>query len=196
MKNVKKAIALVSLAALVCANSAFAADLSLTGSTWTWLTLTWNDFSSLSWATAVWNLNVQVAATVLPTLSFDLNSNTLNLGDLTVGSYKKSSIGYNWVTNARLWMAVTVQSATLLDDSNWNQIWSNGNQITTSYKFGKDITDFSLEWTEFDKTVQNLDWRASNWPISWSFDVWAKIDAATIAWNYTDTLTFTVTWNF
>lgn len=197
MKNVKKAIALVSLVALVCANSTFAADLSLTWSTWTDLSLTWTTLSPLSGQYASGSLNVNVSATVLPTLSFSLANNNLSLGDLVVDSYTTWALAYSWVTNARLWMNVTVQSATLLDDGNLNKIWANGNQATTSYKFGKNIADFTAGWTEFNTaSAQALDSRVTNWAIAWSFDVWAKIDAATIAWNYTDTLTFTVTWNF
>ena len=81
MKNVKKAIALVSLAALVCANSTFAADLSLTWSTWTDLSLTWTTLSPLSGQYASGSLNVNVSATVLPTLSFSLANNNLSLND-------------------------------------------------------------------------------------------------------------------
>ena len=196
MKNVKKAIALVSLAALVCANSTFAADLSLTWSN-TNLSLTWTTLSPLSGQQATGSLDVNVSATVLPTLSFSLANNNLSLGDLVVDSYTTWALAYSWVTNAKLWMNVKVQSTNLLKNASWDKIWANGWQAWTSYKFGKDVSNFSAGWTEFNTTLaQELDTIASNWSFSWSFDVWAKIDAATIAWNYTDTLTFTVTWNF
>jgi hypothetical protein len=97
----KKVVALTALAALVTLNSAQAANLSLTGSTGTNLSLTGYVLGDdVSPTTATGELAVTVSATVLPTLTFDISSNTLALGDLAIGSFVDTDLTYTGVTNA------------------------------------------------------------------------------------------------
>lgn len=187
----KKVVALVSLTALVTINSAYAGGLSLTGST-TNLTLTGNT-ATISGSTATGELSVSVSATVLPTLTFDISSNTLALGDLAIGSYTSTGLTYTGVTNAQWGMSVSVKSLNLLKDGN-NVIGATG-QAGTAYKYelNNAVNDSS---TNFTTSNAQFDTRASNGSINGTLNIGAKIDANTIAGNYTDTLTFTVTGNF
>lgn len=190
----KKAFAVAWLIAVVTLNSAHGAGLSLTGGT-TDLSLT-GSVGTISGATATGQLSVGVSATVLPTLSFEISSNTLALGDLLVGDYTRTNLTYTWVTNALNGMAVTVRSTTLLDDGNGNKIWA-GEQANTAYKFGKNVTvDDGIGADFVAGSDLALDDRANNGAIGGVMNIGAKIDAATIAGNYTDTLVFSVTWNF
>lgn len=189
----KKLLALVSMLAILTANSAFAAGLSLTGSTGTDLSVT-GSVTTISGATAAGDLSVNVNATVLPTLSFNLAANSIALGDLSVGSYVTKSLAYSGVTNAQNGMNVTVKS-NLLDDGRGNKIGS-GAQAGTSYKFNKGSVVDASTGTEFDTTAQALDARNSKGTLNDTFQIGAQIAADTTAGNYTDTLTFTVTGNF
>lgn len=187
----KKVVALTALAALVTINSAYAAGgLSLTGST-TNLTLTGNT-ATISGSTATGELAVTVSATVLPTLTFDLSSSTLALGDLTIGSYTSTGLTYTGVTNAQGGMSVTLKSLNYLKDG--TNVIGDGSQAGTAYKFATGgLIDNGIA---FDTTNQALDSRSSNGSIGGNLQIGALIDANTIAGNYTDTLTFTVTGNF
>jgi hypothetical protein len=91
-------------------------------------------------------------------------------------------------------MNVTVKS-NLLDDGNGNKIgaWQQAN---TDYKFNRNGIVDDVTGTSFDTTNQLVDTRASNGQIDGTLTIGAKVAADTIAGNYTDTLTFTVTGNF
>ena len=190
----KKLLALVSMLAILTANSAFAAGLSLTGSTGTDLSLT-GSVSTISGSTATGDLSVNVNATVLPTLSFNLAANSIALGDLSIGSYITKSLAYSGVTNAQNGMNVTVKS-NLLNDGRGNKIGATGGQAGTSYKFNKGVAVDGATGTEFDTTAQSLDARNTKGTLNDTFQIGAQIAADTTAGNYTDTLTFTVTGNF
>jgi hypothetical protein len=152
----KKVVALVSLTALVTINSAYAGGLSLTGST-TNLTLTGNT-ATISGSTATGELAVSVSATVLPTLTFDISSNTLALGDLAIGSYTSTGLTYTGVTNAQGGMSVKIKSLNYLRDG--LNVIGNGSQSGTAYKFATGgLVDNGIS---FDTTNQNLASTTSN----------------------------------
>ena len=203
MKNVKKAIALVSLAALVFANSTFAADLSLTWSTWTDLSLTWTTLSPLSGQQATGSLDVWVTATVLPLLTVDLSKSTLDFGDLTVWAPNVQSLNVTTATNAKGWVVVNVGSTWLATTEKyiWDlaRVWTTPTTGVDSYSissttlnWGTALTEANVVWNQDVLVADNV--AKSN--TTTTVNLKATIDAQTEAWNYTDTLTFTVTWNF
>lgn len=193
----KKVVAIASIAALVTINSAYAAGLSLTGSS-TSLSLT-GSVNPIAGETASGTLSVDVTATVLPTLTFDISSDALNLGDLVIDAYKTvdTPIIYTGSTNAIDGMTVQVKSSGL-NDGQGNNIGYNAavSQGSTDYRFGNTAINANTDGIAFDGNDQLLDSVNSNETFSDSFHIGALIDNQTVAGNYTDTLTFTVTGTF
>lgn len=191
----KKVVAIASIAALVTINSAYAAGLSLTGSTGTDLSLT-GSVATISGSTATGSLAVTVNATVLPTLTFEISSDTLNLGNLVIGDYARTDLTYTGVTNALGGMSVFVQS-NLLNDGNGKEIWASSvTNLNTDYKFVRNSTVSDGVGTSFDKSNQEVQTITSNGSVDGVLNIGAKIQADTIAGNYSDVLTFTVTGTF
>lgn len=204
MKNFKKAVAFLALTALVLVNSA-SADLTLTGTT-TNLSLTGTGDVSGGLSVSG-SLNVWVSATVLPLLSMDLSKDNLNFGDLTVGSANVQSLDVTTATNAKNWVVVTVASTWL---ATWNTatdkyigalVRGSAEATTgtdtytiesTTDKGGVVLTSTDVASTQTILTADNVAKANAVTTVNLS----TTIDAQTEAWNYSDTLTFTVTWNF
>ncbi len=193
----KKLIAVVGLVAMTMIHSAYASGLSLTGSTGTDLTLT-GSVNPITGEFATGSLNVEVTATVVPTLTFNLSTSTLDLWELTIGSFKNSNLlEYNGSTNAVGWMLVQINSSGL-EDAVGNRIGHGAAllQWATDYRFASSAIADDEDGTAFNGNDQTLHTLATNGAFDNDLYIAALIDTHTIAGNYTDTLVFTVTGNF
>lgn len=205
MKNFKKAVAFLALTALVLVNSA-SADLTLVSSGTTNLSLTGTGDVS-GGLSVTGSLNVWVSATVLPLLTMDLSKDTLNFGDLTVGSANVQSLDVTTATNAKNWVVVTVASTWLATwdtatDKYIGALVRGSAEATTgtdSYTIESTTTNGGVALTSTDvastQTILTADNVAKANAVT-TVNLSTTIDAQTEAWNYSDTLTFTVTWNF
>lgn len=205
MKNFKKVVAIIALTTLVLVNSA-SADLTLTQSWATNLTLTWS--ADISGGLSVnGSLNVWVTAKVLPLLTMDLSKSTLDFGDLVVGTPNVQSLDVTTATNAKNWVVVTVWSTWLA--TGWDTTdkyigalsrgtatattGTDSYSISSSTTTGWDVlTESNVNSTQTILTANNV---AKANAVT-TVNLKTVIDAQTEAWNYADTLTFTVTWNF
>lgn len=185
----------------------------ITSNSMNWLTA---DTYSISFTTVsgdissailpVWNANqVVVNARVAPTLSFNLSSNNINFGTLNNdwSTYTDWSITATTSSNAQ-WGAVVTFDSTWLADSTINKsIWNIIRGGTTATSDVSDAYKFSINSV--------VTWWSSNVALSWNsvystlipvanassvIHLWAVAWPLTEAWNYSDTITFTVTWTF
>ena len=205
MKNLKRAVALVSLAAIVCVNSAFA-DLTLSPTSATGLALSGTGDVS-GWLSVSGSLSVWVSASVLPLLTMELSKSTLDFGNLTPWADNVQSLDVTTATNAKDWVVVSVDSIWLAtwnsstDKFIWNlargsasaTTWTDTYTISsTTWNGGTALIESNVASTQTVLTTNNV--AKSN--TTTNVNLKAVIDAQTEAWNYNDTLTFTVTWNF
>lgn len=155
---------------------------------------------------SVWNANqVIVNARVAPTLSFNLSSNSINLWTLNNDwvTYTEGNITATTSSNAQWWAVVTFNS-TWLADATINK--SIGNLVRGGTTATSDLSDtykFAIDGV--------VSWVSSNVALSWNpvystlipvanassvVHIWAVAWPITEAGNYSDTITFTVTWTF
>lgn len=206
--NVKKVVAVASVAALITMNSAFANQIG------TWSFLTWSGTPTainLNWSGTVasWSLDVQVSATVLPTLNMVLEKNSLEFWDLVVSQTGSVDLDVTTTTNAAEGIVVSVASKwlrtwnTANDFVIWNNISGESEALTTQlddfYKISSTTwnggTPLSLQDVAATNTVLDAGNVAQS-NTTTNVVLSTKIGAQTEAGNYTDTLVFTVTGQF
>lgn len=206
--NVKKVVAVASVAALITMNSAFANQIGTWSYSSTGLTAPINyNSGSLQ---ASWSLNVQVSATVLPTLTMNLSKNSLEFWNLVVNQTGSVDLDVTTATNAAEGIIVSVAS-------NWLRTWNTANDFVIWNKISGDAELQTTQSDDFYKissttsasgaTLALQDVAASNNKVLDAGNVAesnsttnvvlsTKIGAQTEAGNYTDTLVFTVTGQF
>lgn len=158
--------------------------------------------------------NVNVSATVLPKLSMSLTTNNLNFGILeenvlnTTNDWTNpTSVWLSLSTNAANWLTVSVSSANAwLKNEHNNLIAYTTNDALTEYYSLKlqNANNITLVWINTYANVLSANTNtiiANTWntPVnnaSFEIQPQAKITNVTAAWNYSDTLTFTVTGSF
>lgn len=176
------------------------------------------DTYSVAFSTVAWDIGgaivnvgndnqVVVTATVAPTLSFSLSSNTISLGTLnTDGStYTEGNITSTVATNAQGGAVVTFDATGLADRSAavLKSIGSLQAATTTltaeandAYKFAIDaaVTGGSTNIGQTGNAVTSVSGPSA--PVNAVVHIGAVAGATTEAGNYTDTLTFNVTGTF
>ena len=224
--KIKKAIALSWIVAIVATTlvtsglgTAFAATQigtgSITGSGGSASAIIWNDLFPGTASGAV--TGIKVKAKVLPTLTMEISTGTINLGNLTAWVTASGSLFIEIGTNAKSGVTITARSGsgwlTKTDDNTiqLNDLAADG--LAESYKFAStpNVTDDSTSPTfvangltalEIDSKVtehtvySTNKGEATNLVNDVEFKVTAVSGAETPAWNYEDTVTFTVTGNF
>lgn len=161
-----------------------------------------NKSPTLTWDT------VTVTATVLPILSMELSTTTLDFGELEVGVAKTVNLDVTTASNAAEGITVSVASTWLATwDTNedkhiwalqrvasvattWNDRYQIKSNKAVDWRAAEDLANVAL--TQNVLEASNV--AESNTITNVALEV--QIDGQTEAWNYTDTLTFTVTWRF
>lgn len=207
--NVKKVVAVASVAALITMNSAFANQIGTWSYSSTGLTAPINyNSGSLQ---ASWSLNVQVSATVLPTLNMNLSTDKIEFGELTPWVTKTWAIAVGTTTNAADGVVVSVAS-------NWLRTWNTANDFVIWDKISTDggVEVLTTQSDDFYKIVSttwsggtalaeqnvadtNVVLNANNVAKSnttTNVVLSTQVGNLTEAGNYTDTLVFTVTGQF
>ncbi len=160
---------------------------------------------------------ITVTAQVLPTLNMSLSASSVDLGTLLAGTTSSGTIDIEVGTNAANGVSITATSSSgWLTNTSDNALQINNlttDGIAESYTFestanaiDSTISGFTttgdLASTEVNDTTShtiyttNKPERLDNTVADLTFKVSATSDAQTAAWNYQDTITFTVTWNF
>lgn len=205
--NVKKVVAVASVAALITMNSAFANQIGTWSYSSTGLTAPINyNSSSLQ---ASWSLNVQVSATVLPTLNMNLSTDKIEFGELTPWVTKTWAIAVGTTTNAADGVVVSVASKwlrtwnTANDFVIWNKISGEAEALTTQandfYKIESTTWSGGTALGVQDIAATNVVLNANNVAKSnttTNVVLSTQVGNLTEAGNYTDTLVFTVTGQF
>ena len=214
--KIKKAIAVVWIMAL--ASSTFAATQIGTGSVVTDSSFdspinwdeTFNGTANAS-GSVTW---IIVKARIDPSLNMAISGTGIDLGTLTPWVVSSWSLDLEIWTNAASWVNVTVSSASwALVNTSDNSTIINSTHTWESYKFKSalnDTTDSSYSAAEINRTA-NLDQEITDsseqtiyttskpertdWVNDVKFTVEAKATEETPAWEYQDTLTFTVIGN-
>lgn len=202
----KKAIAFSSIIALVAMNSTFASSITFTWSVTGGDTNTDVEYDTVTkiWT---WLATVNVSATVLPTLSMVLSSSTIDFWDLVPWTPNTKNISVTTASNAIDWITVSVASTWLAtwDTATDRHIWalqrvdSTATTWTDSYEIQSSTNNWWTALTLANVAATQVILTADNVAKSnavTTVDLTATTDAQTEAWNYNDTLTFTVTWNF
>lgn len=206
--NVKKVVAVASVAALITMNSAFANQIGTWSYSSTGLTAPINyNSGSLQ---ASWSLNVQVSATVLPTLNMNLSKNSLEFWNLVVNQTGSVNLDVTTATNAADGIVVSVASK-------WLRTWNTSNDFVIWNKISGEAEAQTTQADDFYKISSTTTWSgtplalqdvaASNNKVLDANNVAksntttnvvlsTKIGAQTEAGSYTDTLVFTVTGQF
>jgi len=217
--KIKKAIAIASIAALTATTlgSSYAAVIgtaSITGGVSN--DVIWdNTFPGTATGTTDW---IVITAKVLPTLNMTVSTGSIDLGTLTSDVASTGSLDIEIGTNAAAWVVITARSwsgglTNTADNAvQINDLATDGN--TESYTFGSafntvdstigsfvstgdlsttQVNDNSTEHTIYSTNKPELD-DATNADVT--FDVATTSNAQTAAWDYQDTITFTVTGNF
>lgn len=159
------------------------------------------------------NFTVNVTATVLPILSMELSDNSLNFGELVAGTSNiaKESDNTTWYievtasTNARGGLKVYLSSlnAWLKDGAEliaykWDlsATTEEGYRFITSDEVGltDEYTDNSNFTANTAKLIASTTGPVDRWTIRVAAE--AGITTTTAAWNYTDTLEYTITGTF
>ena len=224
--KIKKAIALSWIVAIATTTlvtsglgTAFAATQigtgSITGSGGSASAIMWDDLFPGTATGAV--SNIKVLARVLPTLTMEISTGSIDLGNLAAWVTASGSLFIEIGTNARSGVSITARSGsgwlTKNDDNSIqiNDLDTDG--LAESYKFAStpNATDDSnspsfaangLTALEVDNlSTEHLVYstnkgEATNLVDDVEFKVTATSGAETPAWNYEDTVTFTVTGNF
>lgn len=160
---------------------------------------------------------ITVTAQVLPTLNMSLSASSVDLGTLLAGTTSSGTIDIEVGTNAANGVSITATSSSgWLTNTSDNALQINNlttDGIAESYTFestanaiDSTISGFTttgdLASTEVNDSTShtiyttNKPERLDNTVADLTFKVSATSDAQTAAWNYQDTITFTVTWNF
>jgi len=158
-----------------------------------------------------------VKARVLPTLTMEVSTGTIDLGNLVANVASTGSLFIEIGTNAKSWVTVTARSGsgwlTKTDDSSIKINSGTLDWVSESYKFFSTLNDTDdssdpsftgskLIPTEVNSNIIENTVYTTNKPESKTgiddvtFSVSAETTAETPAWNYQDTITFTVTGNF
>lgn len=145
---------------------------------------------------------VTVSATVLPTLTMSLDTTTLNLGNLDTVAYADQTVTVTTSTNAVGWADITMGSTWLKDTNIDREIWVNSlaAQAQTAaadrylYTVGWAIWAWSTDMTASQVVLNGTNIANSN--AATAVHIGAIVGATTEAWNYSDTLTFSVTGSF
>ncbi len=216
----KKAIALAWILAISATNfSNTFADIQIgTGS----VTGSWAFDTSIMWdetftdESASGSISgIEVTARVLPTLTMEISKSAINLGDLVAGVTSTGWLFIEIGTNAKSGVSITARSwSGWLTNTSDNSIKINNEDSDgESYKFNSNTNttndssswDFEATWlisTEVNENTTEHTIYSSNKPESTDgindveFVVSAESTAETPAWEYEDTITFTVTGNF
>ena len=169
-------------------------------------------FSTVNWDFGAWvvyvdNWNVvNVSAVVLPILSMELSTNSLDFGELAIWD-NNQSLNVITKSNAEDGIVVSMDSLWL---ATWNSsddyyIWNlaRGSSVTTTWTDSYLVSSSTLwGWSVLTETnvastqnvLSTIGVADSN--TTTTVNLKAVIDAQTEAWNYNDTLTFTVTWTY
>jgi len=218
--KIQKVLAIIALWALVTTNmsSVFAANIGTGSVTWTTAfdsAIVWdNNFPGTATGTVS---GIVVTADIAPTLTMEISTGTLALWTLTSAAYTTSSLNIEVWTNAINWVNVTARSSsgwlTNINDSAIQINWNNTDGSADSYKFisalnaPQDSTVIGYSQTSalnvevLDNTTEHTIYNTTR-PEQLSgvndvtFSVSTKPNAQTAAWNYQDTITFTVVGTF
>lgn len=162
------------------------------------------------WAAVVyiWDANVvNVSATVLPLLSMDLSSNSISFGELVPWVANNKTVNVITESNAKDGITVSVAATwlatwwTASDKYIWNLARASATATSASDSYqiassttawGTVITTTNVASTQNVLTTAGV--AASN--ATTTVTLSATATAQTEAWNYNDTLTFTVTGTF
>lgn len=188
---------------------------SITGSGTSSSAIMWNDLFPGTATGAV--SGIIVKAKVLPTLTMEISTGTIDLGNLVANVTSTGWLTIEIGTNAKSWVTVTARSGsgwlTKTDDNSIKiNSWSTDG-VSESYKFSStpNVTDDSAAPTFLatgltaievnsnitENTVYSTNKpEAKSWADDVNFVVSATSTAETPAGNYQDTITFTVTGNF
>jgi len=223
--KIKKAIALSCIAALSASSlltsglgTAFAAQIgtgSVTGTSSFDSGVIWdNNFPGSATGTVS---GIKIKARVLPTLNMEVSTGTIDLGDLVSGVASSGSLFIEVGTNAKAWVTITARSGSgWLTNTNDNSVQINDlitDGIAESYKFNSTVNAvddssspafsasglgaLEIDNNTAEHTVYTTNkWEATNLVNDVEFVVSATTNAETTAWNYEDTVTFTVVGNF
>lgn len=225
--KIKKAIALswivaISASSLVTSGlgTAFAATQigtgSVTGTGAFNTSIMWNDTYTAASASGSIS-GIKVLAKVLPTLTMEISTGTIDLGNLTATVASSGTLDIEIGTNAKNGVSITARSGsgwlTKTDDNavQINNLTTDG--VAESYAFSStpNATDDSnapafsasgLSSTQVNNNTTEHTVYSTNKPENknlvddLNFKVTATSTAETPAGNYQDTITFTVTGNF
>lgn len=121
--------------------------------------------------------------------------------------YQAEDLSQAW--NYGYWIYVneaTVPTNTLWNVNDWNE-WESFAWLTIDWVISAvfDFTNSKFKnwgtataYVGMDSTTP-LEVSKAAWPVAWqvtAISYWVKISEMQAAWNYTDTVTYTVTWNF
>lgn len=224
--KIKKAIALSGIVAISATSlatsglgTAFAATQIGTGS----VTGTGAFNTSIIWddlfpGTASGSVSgIKIKAKVLPTLNMEISTDVIDLGNLNAGITATGSLFIEVGTNAKSGVSITARSGsgwlTKTDDNaiQLNDLTTDG--VAESYTYastpnavddssspaftasGMTLTEINNNVTEHTVYTTNKP-EATNLVDDLEFVVSATSTAETPAWDYEDTVTFTVTGNF
>jgi len=223
--KIKKVLLIIILWALVTTNlsSVFAINIGTGSVTWTNTfdsAVIWD--GNLPWTATGSVTGIKVLARVNPILNMQISTGTINLWDLSSILFTSWSLNIEVWTNAVSWVNVTVRSSSWwLTNTADNAIvinndaWTITDGIPDNYSFSSstgsindsNFIDYSinnlLTNTEInDNTTEHIIY-TTNRPENSSlinndiiFNVKAKTNEQTSAWNYQDIITFTVIGNF
>lgn len=169
----------------------------------------WSASGSISW--------IKVTARVLPTLSMIISDNNIDLWDLRAGITATGGLNLEIGTNAKAWVTITARSwsgwLTKLDDNSIQINDLSTDWVSESYTYestpnstnDSSSSTFSASWLANievnNNTIEHAIYTTNKPELTENVDdldfvVSATINAETPAWEYEDTITFTVTWNF
>jgi hypothetical protein len=160
---------------------------------------------TFTWQTVSWSLNVQVTATVLPVLNMEISTWSILLWELNTSwswdiiNFNIGSLTITWATNALNGMNIVMGSSWLSYSGQyiWSWSWISGTATTDlddSYKYSTWTLQTSSN--EISSTNNIFNTAVPVAPTATTVTIWAVAWITTPAWNYSDTLVFTVTWNF
>lgn len=219
--KIKRVIALAAITSMLLANfgSAIAATQIGTGSV-SWTTsfdsvISWDD--NFPWTASGSVSGIVITATVVPTLNMSISTGAIDLGTLTPWVISNGSLDLEVGTNAVDGVSITARSGSgwltnLADNSiQINNLSTDG--IVESYQYSSAITATTDSTVSGFTSTANLNTEVNNNTTEHTiyttnkpertnnvddltFTVAATADAQTQAWNYRDTVTFTITGNF
>lgn len=222
--KIQKVLAFIAIAWMAFANvwtpgSVFAISQIGTGSvSWTWAfdsAINWDD--SFPWSASGSVSNIKIKARVLPTLNMAVSLSEIDLGTLVAWTASTGSLFLEVWTNAKAWVSITARSSSgWLTNTEDSAIVINTGSLDGiswehfTYTAIKNATDdsasaaFSASWiaeTEVYDTTEHTIYTTNKWESTTAVDdvefiVSATAVTETPAWDYEDTVTFTVTGNF